>query len=327
MAIPTREQGDRYASAVAALNAGDWKQAQHLAMYLLREMPQHAGVSFVAGVAAMQLQQMPLAVACLQRAVELNPARADYAAQFARSLAQSSRTREAARMAEKALSLSPADAMTLDTLGVVFNQANDYQRAAQMFRRVSELEPGRASYRFNFATSLVFSGDVEQAEHEIEACLGIDPRYWKAYLTLAQLRRQTKDRNHIARIESMLANAEGNEEAETFLNLALAKEQEDLEEYADAFASLARGKAAGAPRNTDSRRTTRCSMPSNKGLAEPFLGNRVAKGVAPDLSVRHAAYRDHLGRANSVQPSTGRIGRRAAGLRRRAQARFRQPDA
>jgi tetratricopeptide (TPR) repeat protein len=248
MTTSTREQADRYANAVAALNAGDWSRAQHLSMYLLREVPRHAGVSFVAGVAAMQLQQMPLAVACLQRAVELNPDRADYAAQFARSLAQSSRTREAARMAHKALSLSPADAMTLDTLGVVFNQANEYEQAAQMFRRVAELEPGRASYRFNFATSLVFSGNVEQAEQEIEACLAIDPRYWKAYLTLAQLRRQTPDRNHIARIESVLANSEGNEEAEMFLNLALAKEQEDLDEYGKAFASLVRGKAAGAPR-------------------------------------------------------------------------------
>lgn len=247
MAVSTREQGDRYASAVAALNAGDWKQAQHLAMYLLREMPQHAGVSFVAGVAAMQLQQMPLAVACLQRAVQLNPARADYAAQFARSLAQSSRTREAGRMAEMALSLSPTDALTLDTLGVVFNQANDYERAAQMFKRVSELEPGRASYRFNYATSLVFAGDVEQAERELEACLAIDPRYWKAYLTLAQLRKATRGSNLVARIEAMLANAGGNKEAEMFLHLALAKEQEDLAEYGQAFASLVRGKTARAP--------------------------------------------------------------------------------
>ncbi|MFC5578492.1 sulfotransferase [Lysobacter niabensis] len=247
MAVSTREQGDRYASAVAALNAGDWKQAQHLAMYLLREMPQHAGVSFVAGVAAMQLQQMPLAAACLQRAVQLNPARADYAAQFARSLAQSSRTREAGRMAEMALSLSPTDALTLDTLGVVFNQANDYERAAQMFKRVSELEPGRASYRFNYATSLVFAGDVEQAERELEACLAIDPRYWKAYLTLAQLRKATRGSNLVARIEAMLANAGGNKEAEMFLHLALAKEQEDLAEYGQAFASLVRGKTARAP--------------------------------------------------------------------------------
>lgn len=246
---PSKEQ--RYASAIAALNAGDWQQAQHLAMHLLREAPHHAGVSFVAGVAAMHLQQMPLAVACLQRAVERNPSRADYLAQFARSLAQSSRLREAASVARKAQELAPADALTLDTLGVVYTQANDYERAAQMFRRVVEVEPRIASYRFNFATSLIFAGDVDAAEQELEACLALDPKYWKAYLTLAQLRKQTPERNHLARAEAMLAGNEGDAQAQMFLNLTLAKEHEDLGNYDQSFTALVRGKRAGAPRNYD----------------------------------------------------------------------------
>ena len=61
------------------------------------------------------------------------------------------------------------------------------------------------------------------------------------------LRKATPERNHIARFESALAGAAGNKEAETFLNLAIAKESEDLQDYDRAFASLVKGKAAGAP--------------------------------------------------------------------------------
>ena len=247
----TSDQKQRYTAAIAALNAGDWAKAQQLAMPLLREAPHHAGVSFVAGVAAMQLQQMPLAVACLQRAVERNPTRADYFAQFARALAQSSRLREAAAMAIKAQSLSPADPLTLDTLGVVFTQANDYERAAQMFKRVVESQPRIASYRFNFATSLIFAGDLDAAERELEACLAIDPKYWKAYLTLSQLRKQTGEHNHVARVQALLSGNESDRQAQSFLNLALAKEYEDLGEYDRAFAALVKGKKAAAPRNYD----------------------------------------------------------------------------
>jgi predicted Zn-dependent protease len=116
---PTEEQKSRYGQAVDALNRGDWKQAQKLAMDLVREVPPHGGVYFVAGGAARELMQIPLALQCLQRAVELNPARPDYLAQFARALSQASEPRIALEMADRAAALGPSDPVSLDTLGVV----------------------------------------------------------------------------------------------------------------------------------------------------------------------------------------------------------------
>ena len=193
MSTPAGDPASRYAAAVARLNAGDWAGAQQLAMYLMRETPGHAGVAFVAGVAALQLNQPPLAMACLKRSVELNPQRPDYMAQFARALAQAGNLREAGEAAVRAAELGPKDAATFDTLGVVLSQANDYERAARMFQRVCELEPARASYRFNHSTALIFAGRLDEAEAELEACLLLQPRYWKAHLSLAQLRRWTPE--------------------------------------------------------------------------------------------------------------------------------------
>ena len=241
----TQDQARRYADAVAAVNRGDWTQAQQLSMYLLRELPSHPGVCFLAGLAALYLQQAPLAVSCLQRAVQLDPTRADALAQLARALATLSRTAEATDVAKQALARSPKDAMTLDTLGVVFTQAADYATSAELFRKVIALEPGQASYRFNFATSLVFSGDIAQAERELEACLALDPRYWKAYLTLSQQRTQTPEANHVERLRHALAECAGDPDGTMYVSLALGKELEDLGRYPEAFAAIADGKAAG----------------------------------------------------------------------------------
>ena len=52
---PNADHAKRYGEAVDALNRRDWQQAQHLSMHLLREVPPHAGVYFVAGVAAREL--------------------------------------------------------------------------------------------------------------------------------------------------------------------------------------------------------------------------------------------------------------------------------
>jgi len=242
---PTPEQKSRYQAAVDALNRADWVNAQQLAMGLVRDVPPHAGVYFVAGVAARELLQMPLAIECLRRSVDLNPTRPDYAAQLARALAQASLPSEAVPVADRAAALGPSDALTCDTLGVVYSQAHAYGKARDMFQRAAALQPNQASHRFNLATALIYEGDTAGAEGELEACLQADPRFWKAYLTLSQLGRQTPEHNHVARFEQALASAGEDPLAQVYVHLALAKECEDLQDDRRAFSHFVEGKAAG----------------------------------------------------------------------------------
>lgn len=244
-----------YARAVDALNRGDWEQAWTLSQALLGQVPGHGGVHFVAGVAALQARRMPQALAHLREAVRLSPDRADYGAQLARALADVRLTRESVEAADAAASAAgeAADPMTLDTLGVVYTQGNQHAKAAALFRRAASRMPGHANYRFNLATSLTFLGDTEAAEREYEACLAIDPHYWKAHLALAQLRRQAADANHLDRLRGLLGQGVPDAMARMYLNLALAKELEDLAEYPAAFDHLVAGKAAGKERRGPSR--------------------------------------------------------------------------
>lgn len=241
---PNADHAKRYGEAIDALNKRDWQQAQQLSMHLLREVPSHAGVYFVAGVAARELMQMPLAIECLQRAVQINPARSDYMAQLARALAQASKPGPALETADKALLLAPSsDPLTYDTLGVVYSQVHAYAQAAGMFQRVVELQPDQARYRFNYATALIHAGDIDGAERELESCLALEPDFWKAYLSLSQLRKQTVSGNHVERLENQRLKA-GDMMGQLCLNLALSKEFEDLGDYPKAFAHLVTGKAA-----------------------------------------------------------------------------------
>src|SRR5688572_12610613 len=133
--LPMTDPASRYRAAVEALNRGDWPRAGALADALLADTPNHAGVHFVAGVAALQMARMPHAMARLQTAVKLNPQRPDYLAQFARGLATGRMFREAVFAADRALALGPTDPLTFDTLGVVYTQANRHDRAIDAFRR------------------------------------------------------------------------------------------------------------------------------------------------------------------------------------------------
>ena len=237
-----------YAQLTSAFNQREWRRAQDISTRLLPLAPQHAGTYYMAGIAHLELQQLPPAVEYLRRATILEPARADFAVQFAKALAVAHLSRDAKAAADHALALAPVDANTLDTLGVIYTQVGDYPSAVKAFRRATEATPSQPSYHYNLATSLIAAGQIDNAEVEIEACLALDPRYWRAHLTLAQLRRWTPDDHHVARMQALLAQV-GDDSRDSSalicLNMALAKEYEDLADYPSAFGHLVRGKSAG----------------------------------------------------------------------------------
>jgi len=233
-----------YAELVAAFSAGRWHEAQALTTTLLPLAPRHAGVYGIAGVVSMELQQTSQAEEYLRRATELDPARADFATLHAKALAMLGLWNATLMAADKSLALSSGDPVTLDALGIIYAKAQAHAQAVSAFARAVDLLPENASLRFNLATSLIAIGDVDAAESELQKVVSLDPVYWPAHLALSQIRRQTPDRNHVDLLQSLVTQYPHDIEASIHLNMALAKEYEDLAEYPQAFDHLVRGNAA-----------------------------------------------------------------------------------
>lgn len=234
-----------YAQAVAACERQDWEPAARIAYQLIAASPKHAGVHYLAGVACMELGRARQAVDLLRRATTLDPARTSFAVALAKALLlagdRASAVAEADRVADQI-----TESVALNTLGMVYALAQEHRRAAVVLQRVVAISPGNASCRFTLATMLIFLGDLVGAERELEACLTANPKYWKAYLALSQLTTQSADSNHILRLEALLAEQSSEApEAAMYLNLAAAKEYEDMKDYARAFERLCNGKRAG----------------------------------------------------------------------------------
>ena len=234
-----------FGKLVAAFNQNDWPRVQQRAAQLLIVAPNDARVHFMAGVAFLQMQQMPKALEHLLKATHIEPRRADYAAQYASALAQVRRFREARLVADRAMTLAPGDAQTLGMLGIVYKQANAYVQSANAFRRAVALQPEQAFHHFNLAYALNSLGDAEGAEQELETCVRLEPRHWYAHLLLAQLQKQTRAHNHVERLRELLQRHNQDPGADLLLNIALGKECDDLDDYPQAFEHYTRGKAAG----------------------------------------------------------------------------------
>jgi tetratricopeptide (TPR) repeat protein len=248
---------DLQARLIHAFNRHDWPQARQLAMQLLPLTPGDAMAPFMAGIAHMELGQLPEAADYLRQAVEIEPRRADFMVQYAKSLAWMGRLSEARAAADRAWALNPPDPFTLDTLGVIFSQVNAHEQAVEVFRREVAMTPNAAMARFNLAYSLSAMGDTEGCEHELEACIRLDPTCWRAHHSLATLRRQTADKNHLERLKSLSTRYANHPGAQLYLNMALAKEYEDVGDYPNAFEHYRKGNAVGREQRRDSARRDR----------------------------------------------------------------------
>ena len=126
-------------------------------------------------------------------------------------------------------------------LGDFSSMADDYPAAAAAYDRAVTLAPGEARYRFNRATVRRFLGELEPAERDYDAALELDPADGHAWLNRSDLRVQTRTRNHLPQLEAALANGPQDWHFGVPLRYALAKEYEDLGEYARAWQHLHAG--------------------------------------------------------------------------------------
>jgi tetratricopeptide (TPR) repeat protein len=91
-------------------------------------------------------------------------------------------------------------------------------------------------------------GHLDAAEGDLAALLERQPYHAVGWNTLMRLRRQPPEAPQVARLESLIGQAEGDPEAVRIMSFALAKGLEDQQRYDAAFTHLARGNRMTAQR-------------------------------------------------------------------------------
>jgi tetratricopeptide (TPR) repeat protein len=266
--------------AERALNRRDFRLAHELCLKTLTAEPQHADALFLLGVIAAEHGNHGKAVEVIDRAIAIEPGRAEYFAQRGRCLVALHRPREAFEAAQRALSLAPRDGLTLDTIGVVMTRAGAHADAVEPFRHAVARDAGKPAYHYNLGAALQFVGDLEGAVREYRAALRLDPNFHRAWSSLAQVASRPLTSPDVAMLEQMLADATIEPDAELHLCHALAKQHEDEGRYAAAFRLLERGK----------RRKAAALQYNFAGDRELFAAaGRLPAGLARHRRVGHAS--------------------------------------
>ncbi|WP_269716624.1 tetratricopeptide repeat-containing sulfotransferase family protein [Caulobacter sp. NIBR2454] len=226
------------------LAQGAAREAHALCLDALRRDPGVAQAWFLLGIIAAEHGNHGKAAELLEKATALAPAMARAHAHLGRTLVALNRQDLARQAADRAASLSPGDALTLDTIGVVYSRTGFHDRAIGFFERAFTLQPSNASFAYNLASARQFIGDFAGAETAYAAALDLDPGYYKAWSSRVVLTKQTLERNFAAQLEALFDPSANDPDPALHVGHALAKTYEDLGDHPTSLSWLNRAKAA-----------------------------------------------------------------------------------
>lgn len=238
----TRELATWHSEAERALNRREYRRAHELCLKILSAQPDFADAFFLLAMIAAEHGNFAKAVEVIDRALAIDPDRADYHAQRGRCLVSVHRPREGFEAAARALELAPSDALTLDTIGVVMTRAGAHAEALDPFRRAVARDSSKAAYQYNLGASLQFVGDLPAAQAAFRRALALDSANYRAWAALAQVAHAPFAPAEVTALERRLDDGALDADAELRVCHALAKQHEDTGEYAAAFRYLERGK-------------------------------------------------------------------------------------
>jgi tetratricopeptide (TPR) repeat protein len=165
---------------------------------------------------------------------------AGWIAQGQVALAQG-RLLEARAAATAARERAGGDPILWDMIGTLFSRANDQRNALAAYEHALLLAPDNPAFLFNRAAARRFLGQLELAEADYDRVIALRPTDYEALRNRSDLRTQAPGRNHVADLERLLAGIGSDWRGAVQLHFALAKEYEDLGEYARSFERLHRG--------------------------------------------------------------------------------------
>ena len=175
-----------------------------------------------------------------EKSVALQPSYSPALTQLARCYLMAGQKKQAANTARKAASLDPKDAETLDALSSILTHCDEQKLALMLSTKAVALNPDNPWYLYNLATIQRMLGMLDEAEINCNRAIENNPDDFRAYHIRSDLRKQTKQNNHIEQLEKRLGAGVKQWRGEMMLNFALAKEKEDIEDYEGSFSHLKR---------------------------------------------------------------------------------------
>lgn len=142
---------------------------------------------------------------------------------------------------QSAIRMKPDLALAHHNLGVVFQNQKKFKDAVNALTEAIRLQPDSAYAHYNLGSVYRDLGKLEETKASCEKAIAIKPDLAEAHHMMVKLKRYTVYDDHAGTLEILLRNPKTSDLNRIYLNFALGKIYEDMEEYDKAFACLKDG--------------------------------------------------------------------------------------
>lgn len=225
----------------AQAEAGDTRAAITSCEQLNRRYPDYAPGWHTTSRLALQLNNAPIALQAIDRALAIEPESTPWLLQRGLCLA---RLRRIPDLEATVATLSARDMKTgyeCSTLALLYTELGRRTDAVGLYEQAARLNPDEPRHYYNLACLQRSLGDIEAAERNFDRTLELDPGDFEALKIRSELRTQTADSNHVDELEGLLHAGLTDPRGKTQVFYALARELEDLGDYERSFRYLKQG--------------------------------------------------------------------------------------
>lgn len=241
---PERTQDEAellHAASQAAFDNNDMATAINSCRELNRRFPDYFDGWQMAGRIHLRLRKPEAGLISTARALAIRPKHPDVLIQRAECLALLNRSDE---LKELLVGLAEYDFSTAQEhadLAMMLAAERLHQQAIIHYQKAIYLNDTTPSLHYNLAAAYRFIGEVALCEQSLERALQLDPFDSEAQMMRSSLRKQTPEQNHIDELLATYKKDDVNDKVKSGLCFALAKEEDDLDNFDESFAYLAEG--------------------------------------------------------------------------------------
>ena len=217
-----------------AAQKNDWGTVFTCAQGLISRNKLNPEGFFFLGLAEKAARQPLKSINAFEKCLSLDESRFDAGIELASQYHILIRNDEAIALLEKYKDMLAGNPWYLDMAGTIYNTMGKSLQAVPLFEMAVKLQPDAAFFLTHLAAAYVFLGEIEKAKTIYKNLLLKNPNHQRNHFYLARLETATNS-NHVDQMKAILEQENKPEPANVFINYALGKECEDLENWDEAF--------------------------------------------------------------------------------------------
>jgi tetratricopeptide (TPR) repeat protein len=237
----SKEDGISLYKAKELIQLHKYKQAEEILATLIQQEKNNAEPLYLMALIKERRGMYTEQIKLLEKSLAISPCSSDFSIKIAYAHLKLGHFSESFQYSNRTSNNKNNSIEICTLLGKIYHELGKYNESVTAYKKAIELSNDDHHLFYSYGTALTLSGRIKEAIEAYQQAINITPSFGLAYAALSKVRKATINENNVEKLK-LLVNEDRNPWTGINLNHGLAKEFDDLGQYANAFNILDKGK-------------------------------------------------------------------------------------